>query len=217
MLKFCILLLASVSCVSSTGVIDANTYVDTILREKMPLLVRGSPQLAVIGDFSFKVSRDRTINRDMEVNMTRGTIDRLDNALQRLSDCQAPEDYEGQTIIYCYLTVQGLNVTFTALVKDDPLVAAWTIAWVNVAVRNTTAHFEASAPPGGDGTLRTFLIHDIRLDVTYDSNLSLNVHRSWKFKEEINDRVKKELMDIFQYDYKDLLSRAVESVPFPRP
>ncbi|KAH7966640.1 hypothetical protein HPB49_018162 [Dermacentor silvarum] len=155
MLKLCVLVLASVSCASSTGVSDANAYVDTILREKMPLLVRGSPQLATIGDFSFKA-------------------------------------------------------------KEDTLATVWTTTWVNVAVRNTTAHFEASAPQGRNGTLRTFIIDHIRLHVTYDSNLSFHERRSRKFKEEIYTRVEYELMQIFQFDYKDLLSRAVESVTFPR-
>ncbi|KAL1474300.1 hypothetical protein MTO96_038082 [Rhipicephalus appendiculatus] len=100
--------------------------------------------------------------------------------------------------------------------KGDTLVAIWKTIWVNVGVRDTMAQFEASAPINQGGTLRTFLLEDIKLDVTYDSNLSLNEGRREKFKEEIVVRVKDELRHIFYNDYKDLLRRAVESVTFPR-
>ncbi|XP_070392797.1 salivary anticoagulant protein P23-like [Dermacentor albipictus] len=148
--------------------------------------------------------------------MTRGEIRGLDTALQKLGHCPAPFLRDGETVVFCNLAVQGLNITFTALAKGDTLVAIWKTIWVNVAVKDTMAQFEASAPNGRDGTLRTFLIEDIRLDVTYDSDLSLNSARSQKFKEEIAARVKDELRHIFYNDYKDLLRRAVESVPFPR-
>ncbi|KAL1425105.1 hypothetical protein MTO96_019456 [Rhipicephalus appendiculatus] len=190
MLKLCILVLATASYVSSAGVSDANTFVDTIFREKMPFLVKGSPRLfpyATIADFKFKVYKNQITNRDLKVNMTRGEIRGLDTALQRLGDCQAPFLRDGQTVVVCNLAVQGLNITFTSLAKGDTLVAIWKTIWVNVG-----------------------------LDVTYDSNLSLNEGRREKFKEEIVVRVKDELRHIFYNDYKDLLRRAVESVTFPR-
>ncbi|KAL3243715.1 hypothetical protein MRX96_020102 [Rhipicephalus microplus] len=179
MLKLCILVLATVSYVSSAGVGDANTFVDTIFREKMPFLVKGSPRLfpfATIADFKFKVYKNQITNRDLK----------------------------------------GLNITFTSLAKGDTLIAIWKTIWVNVGVRDTMAQFEASAPINQGGTLRTFLLDDIKLDVTYDSDLSLNEGRREKFKEEIIVRVKDELRHIFYNDYKDLLRRAVESVTFPR-
>ncbi|XP_037562578.1 uncharacterized protein LOC119441967 isoform X2 [Dermacentor silvarum] len=219
MLKVCILVLATASYASAAGVSDANTFVDQVFREKMPFLVKGSPRLfpyATIGDFRFKVYKTQITNRDLKVNMTRGEIRGLDTALQRLGDCQAPFLRDGQTVVFCNLAMQGLNITFTSLAKGDTLVAIWKTIWVNVAVKDTMAQFEASAPIGRDGTLRTFLIEDIRLDVTYDSDLSLNSARSQKFKEEVAARVKDELRHIFYNDYKDLLRRAVESVTFPR-
>ncbi|KAH6938643.1 hypothetical protein HPB50_011223 [Hyalomma asiaticum] len=219
MLKLFILVLATVGYVSPAGVSDANTFVDTVFREKMPLLVKGSPRLfpyATIPDFKFKVYKNQITNRDLKVNMTRGEIRGLDTALQRLGDCPAPFLRDGQIVVACNLAVQGLNITFTSLAKGDTLIAIWKTIWVNVAVRDTMAHFEASAPIGQGGSLRTFLIEDIRLDVTYDSDLSLNEGRRLKFQEEIMVRVKDELRQIFYNDYKDLLRRAVESVTFPR-
>uniref|UniRef100_A0A023FU55 Putative tpa exp: secreted protein n=1 Tax=Amblyomma cajennense TaxID=34607 RepID=A0A023FU55_AMBCJ len=219
MIKFIVLVLATVSYASSASVSDANTFVDTVFREKMPFLVKGSPRLfpyATIPDFRFKVFKTGLTNRDLKVNMTRGEIRGFDNALQRAGDCQSPFLRDGQIIISCNLAVRGLNVTFTALAKGDTLVAIWKTIWVHVTVRDTIAHFEASAPAGRDGTLRTFLINEILLDVEYDNDLSLNEARRQKFKEEISNRVKDELRHIFFNDYNDVLRRAVESVTFPR-
>lgn len=219
MLKLCLLFLAAASYALSATVRDSNAYVDVIFNEKMPFLVRTSERLfpyAVIPDFRFKVYKNALTNRDLKVNMTRGEIHGLETALRRAGDCQAPYIRDGQTVIGCNLIVQGVNTTFAALAKGDTLVAIWKSIWVNVVVRDTMAQFEAIAPPNRDGTLATFLLGDIKFDTTYDSDLSLNEGRRNSFKHEIENRVREELRQIFYNHYKDLLRRAVESVPFPR-
>lgn len=219
MLKLCIFFLAAASYALSASVRDANIYVDVIFHDKMPQLVRTSERLfpyAVIPDFRFKVYKNGLTNRDLKVNMTHGEIHGLETALRRAGDCQAPYLRDGQTIIGCNLMVEGVNTTFVALAKGDTLVAIWKQIWVNVVVRDTVAQFEVTAPPNRDGTLATFLLGDIKFHTTYDSDLSLNEGRRNSFKHEIETRVKEELRQIFYNHYKDLLRRAVESVPFPR-
>lgn len=219
MLKFCVVILTSLSYASSGPIRDANIFVDTIFQEKMPLFVKESPRLfpyATIEDFSFKVSKNGRTNRDLEVDMTRGEIHGLDHAVQRQGDCRALDYYSENVTIFCSLTLQGLNVTFTALAKGDTLLDIQKTIWVNVAVRRTAAFFEASTYTGRDATVFTFHIGSFQLSVTYGRSLILNEGRSQKFKEEISARVKEELMSIFNSEYKDLLSRAVESVRFPR-
>ncbi|KAH7966638.1 hypothetical protein HPB49_018160 [Dermacentor silvarum] len=209
MLIFCVVVMASLSYASSGAIRDANIFVDTIFQEKMPLLVKESPRLfpyATIEDFSFKVSKNGRTNRDLEVNMTRGEIHGLDHAVQRQGDCRAPDYYSENVTIFCSLTLQGLNVTFTALAQGDTLSAIRKTIWVNVAVRRTAAFFEASPYTGRDATLFTFHIGSFQLSVAYGHSLILNEGRSQKFKEEISARVKKELMSIFTLEYKDLLS-----------
>lgn len=219
MLLFTVVVLAIVSYASSASVSDANTFVDAVFRDKMPLLVKGSARMfpyASIPDFRFKVFKNALTNRDLKVNMTRGEIRGLDEALYRAGDCQAPFLRDGQTVITCRLAFRGLNTTFVALAKGDTLVAIWKTIWVNVLVRDTLAQFEANAPVGRDGTLRTFQVDDFKFDTTYNSDLSLNEGRREKFKEEIERRVREELMHLLYNDYKDQLRRAVESVTFPR-
>lgn len=219
MLFFTVVALAVVSYASSASVSDANTFVDAVFRDKMPLLVKGSARMfpyASIPDFRFKVFKNGLTNRDLKVNMTRGEIRGLDEALYRAGDCQAPFLRDGQTVITCSLGFRGLNTSFVALAKGDTLVAIWKTIWVNVLVRDSVAQFEANAPVGRDGTLRTFLVDNLKFDTTYDSELSLNEGRRQKFKEEIERKVRDELMHIFYNEYKDQLRRAVESVTFPR-
>ncbi|KAK8777600.1 hypothetical protein V5799_029055 [Amblyomma americanum] len=184
----------------------------------MPLLVKGSPRLfpyATIPNFNFKVFKTSLTNRDLTVKMTRGEIRGFENALQRAEDCQSSSLEDEQTLISCNLAVRGLNTTFTAQTQGDSLLGTRKTIWVDVTVRDTVAHFEASAPAGGKGTLRSFVIDHILLDVQYSRYLSLNEGRRQKFMEEIADRVKDELRRIFLNDYNKVLRRAVKSVTFP--
>ncbi|KAL3243718.1 hypothetical protein MRX96_020105 [Rhipicephalus microplus] len=155
MLTFCVLVLATANYAFSSRVSDANAFVDTIFKEKVPPLVRESRQLypyATLGDFSFKLHKDRFTNREPD-----GEHD----------------------------TWQGLNIAFTSLVTRDPQFASWNNVWVSVDVTDSIVHLEAKAPVGeGYGEVRAFVIKDMQLDVTYDSNLSLNPGNSEKFKEE---------------------------------
>ncbi|XP_049270156.1 uncharacterized protein LOC119387586 [Rhipicephalus sanguineus] len=219
MLQFCILVLATVSYVSSTTVTDANAFVDTIINEDVPVLVKESPRLfpyATIEDFSFTVHQNRVTNRDLTVNMTRGKVRGLDTAVQRREDCEALFLRDGQTIVVCDLAIQGLDITFTSLVKGDNLVGIWKTISVNVAVTDGTIQFEAKVPTGHrGGTLRAFSIKDLHLYVTYDSNLSLNEERSQKFKEEVSAKVREELRHILA-EYVSLVRRAVNLYTFPR-
>uniref|UniRef100_A0A6M2CSI2 Putative salivary secreted protein salivary gland overexpressed n=1 Tax=Rhipicephalus microplus TaxID=6941 RepID=A0A6M2CSI2_RHIMP len=231
MWTFCVIMLASASYVSKgspssstpsfrmlfdlspVGISDANTFVDNIFKDNQPPRVRESPRLypyATIGDFIFTVPKNRITNRDLTVNMTHGEVRGLDTALRRKGDCEVPFFHDGRTVVSCDLVIQGLNITFTSLVKGDSLMASWKTIWVNVDVADSNVHFEAITPVGpGIGILRAFHIVDITLDVTYDNNLSLNKGRSEKFKEEIATKVEKELRRIF-FEYKSLLPRSVE-------
>ncbi|XP_037268409.2 salivary anticoagulant protein P23 [Rhipicephalus microplus] len=219
MLKFCVLALATVSCVSSADVNDANTFIDIILKEKVPSLVKESPQLypyATIEDFSFKVPNNRITNRELKVKMTRGEVRGLETALQRFGDCQVPLLRDEQTVIVCNLTMQGVNVTFSSLVDGDSLFSGWKTIWVNVNVTDGLTRIEAKFPVGRTGgTLGAELNRDLQLDVTYDSNLSLNKGRLEKFKHEIKAKVKKELYPMYS-EYVSLLRRAVSLSAYPR-
>uniref|UniRef100_L7MBM3 Putative amblyomma 40-33 family member n=1 Tax=Rhipicephalus pulchellus TaxID=72859 RepID=L7MBM3_RHIPC len=218
MLTFCLLVLATVSHVSSSRVSDANAFVDTIFREHVPPRVRESRRLypyATIGDFSFKVHKNRFTDRDLTVNMMHGEVRGLDTALQRRGDCRAPFFRGGLSVVVCNLTMQGLNITFTSMANRDPRIDSWKTIWVNVNVTDSIVHLEAKAPAGGGhGDLRAFVIKDMRLDVTYDSELSLNTGISEKFKEEISAKVKEGLRPIFS-EYMSIVGRAVRYAHVP--
>ncbi|KAH7966639.1 hypothetical protein HPB49_018161 [Dermacentor silvarum] len=111
---------------------------------------------------------------------------------------------------------RAVDLALHVKAEGDTLFAIRKTIWVNVVVRNTASFFEAGTYTGRNGTIFTFHVGSYQLGITYSSWLRLNEGRSQKFKEEISARVKKELMSIFNFEYKDLLSRAVESVRFPR-
>ncbi|KAL1425100.1 hypothetical protein MTO96_019453 [Rhipicephalus appendiculatus] len=212
MRKFCLLVLATVSYVSSSPVSDANAVVDAIFKEHVPQLVRGSRWLypyATIEDFSFKVNENRITSRGLTVNMTHGEVRGLDTALQRRGDCRTPFFRGEMIVVVCNLTMQGLNITYTALASRDSRFASWKTIWVNANVTDGTVHLEATVPQGqGSGRLRAFDIKDMQLEVTYDSDLNLNKGSREKFKEEISAKVKEGLRPIFS-EYMLLVHHAL--------
>uniref|UniRef100_V5IDJ4 Putative neural cell adhesion molecule l1 n=1 Tax=Ixodes ricinus TaxID=34613 RepID=V5IDJ4_IXORI len=69
---------------------DPNTFVDTVLNEKLPLLIRDSPTLfpvVRIPDFNFVVAKNAFTNLDLYANLTEGAIQGLDTAAKRMGDC----------------------------------------------------------------------------------------------------------------------------------
>uniref|UniRef100_A0A131YZS5 Amblyomma 40-33 family member n=1 Tax=Rhipicephalus appendiculatus TaxID=34631 RepID=A0A131YZS5_RHIAP len=108
--------------------------------------------------------------------------------------------------------MQGVNVTFSSLANGDSLFAGWKTIWVTVAVTDGLTRIEAKFTVGQrGGTVGAELIRDLQLDVTYDSNLSLNKGRRDKFKKEIQAKVKKELYPMYS-EYVSLLRRAVRDM-----
>uniref|UniRef100_A0A023GA77 Putative tpa exp: secreted protein n=1 Tax=Amblyomma triste TaxID=251400 RepID=A0A023GA77_AMBTT len=204
----------SASCVS---VSDVNTFVDAVIREKLPLFLKESSRLfphATIVDFSFQLPKKTPTDRDLEVNMTHGEIHGFDTVLHREQDCES-STRPGAIIIFCNLTLRGLNITFTTLARDDTLGATWNTIGVHSTLQNTIAYFEASAPVGHNGNLRMFRVQEIQLDVDYGSELNLNEDQRQTFKDEVKRVVNGLLRDIFFNDYNDALRLAVESVAFP--
>nr|XP_037268408.1 uncharacterized protein LOC119159683 [Rhipicephalus microplus] len=151
MLKFCILVLATVSYVSPGTITEANAFVDTIINEDVPLLVKESPRLypyATIEDFSFTVPQNRVTNRDLTVNMTRGKVRGLDTAVQRKEDCEALFLRTDRLSLSATLPYRESGINFTSLAKGDNIVGVWKTIQVNVSVTNGTIQFEAKVPPG---------------------------------------------------------------------
>ncbi|CAN8011135.1 unnamed protein product [Ixodes pacificus] len=131
--------------------------------------------------------------RDLKVNLTEGAVRGLDTLVRRVGDCNRPIQTKGDNVLSTRKTI-----------------------WVHVAVRNTTARFEATANPGKDGSVRTFLVEQITLSASYDSNLDLNIERSRAFRSEVRNYTNAELYKILYGSYLTVLNQAVAGTFFPR-
>ncbi|CAN8025402.1 unnamed protein product [Ixodes persulcatus] len=191
---------------------DPNTFVDTVLNEKLPLLIRDSPTLfpvVRIPDFNFVVAKNAFTNLDLYANLTEGAIQGLDTAAKRMGDCLAPTYQDVVPTVSCTLDLDGLNATFLAFTRGDDWWSSLKEIWVHVVVVDYFARFEATGFGERESQLRSLEVLQIRFDTTYNKDLSLNTERQRQFKNHIEDKVKEVLQETLYGEYKSLLSRAL--------
>uniref|UniRef100_A0A090X7Y7 Putative secreted salivary gland peptide n=2 Tax=Ixodes ricinus TaxID=34613 RepID=A0A090X7Y7_IXORI len=99
MLRHGVLAIALVACAHSATVHDANNFVDTVLTEKLPPLVRASLNLfPVVRIPFFKFRRcQKLLQRTATSTLTlrRVAIRNLDIGVRRMGECQVPAVKEG--------------------------------------------------------------------------------------------------------------------------
>lgn len=211
---------ATLFCVSWAGSVrDSNAFMDQVLLQKMPGLVRSNSRLypnVTIPEFKFKVKSTSATNRDLKAKMKDGAVQGFDNGVHRTTDCNTPAPIAGNISVSCILDFNGIYTTFLAKTEGDDLLGREKRVPVNVTVVDTTGRFEASAAPGRAGIVRTFHIEKIRLRTVYGNNLHLNDARRTEFLRNIEEKVTAVLYDALYNDYMNLLGRAVEGAAFPR-
>lgn len=211
--------LAIVAYVSASSVSDANHFLDTVLGEKVPALIEDYQSLypfATTLPSYFEIpSTNILTNRALQVDVSHGEYRGFHDAVKRLGDCQAPVLRDGKTSIKCTLDFAGMTANYTTMTKGDNLLATQKTIWVRAVVVDTTGQFEAVAEPGRNGSLQTFQIDNLKLQVTNDDNLKLNQRRQREFTRYFEEIVRIRLLDFFYDNYRRVLARAVSSVPFP--
>ncbi|KAH7967548.1 hypothetical protein HPB49_025659 [Dermacentor silvarum] len=202
------------------GARDSNAFMDQILLQKMPTLVRSNSRLypnVTIPEFKFKVEATRGINRDLKVKMKEGAIRGFDTGVHRTTDCNPPAPVAFNVSISCVLDFNGIYTTFLAKTEGDNLLGTEKRVPVNVTVVDTTGRFEATSSTGRAGIVRTFHIDRIRLRTTYGDNLHLNDARKTEFIRQIEEKVMAVLYDALYNDYMHLLNHAIDGLRFPNP
>lgn len=203
----------------AASVQDSNAFMDQVLLQKMPSLVRSNSRLypnVTIPEFKFKVQSTAVSNRDLKAKMKEGAVQGFEKGVRRITDCNAPARIAGNTSISCILDFGGIYTTFLAKTEGDDLLGRDKRVPVNVTVVDTTGRFEASAAPNKAAIVRTFHIERIRLRTVYGDNLHLNDARRAAFLQNIEEKVTAVLYDTLYNDYMNLLGRAVEGASFPR-
>uniref|UniRef100_A0A090XDD5 Secreted protein n=1 Tax=Ixodes ricinus TaxID=34613 RepID=A0A090XDD5_IXORI len=120
-------------------VTDSNVFVDTVLSQRVPAIIRTTPSLypaAQIPFHNFKIKKTGLGIRDLKVNLTEGAVRGAGTPWSDASgDCNRPTQVAGNTSITCTLDLSGLNVTYTAQTKGDNVLSTRKTIWVHVAVR----------------------------------------------------------------------------------
>ncbi|XP_077516417.1 salivary anticoagulant protein P23-like isoform X2 [Amblyomma americanum] len=216
MKQFALLLCVVAYVGGSNSVNEANDFIDVVILQRMPSLIRETPGLyptAPLPPFAFKVYKTAITNRDLKVNVTRGGIKNFDTSVQRVGNCD-PKVVAGNTSVTCMLSFDGITTDLVAVTKGDNLIGTVKEVDVQAVVYNTTGMFEVTAAPNRPGFVRTFFVEHIKLAVTPGSNLDLNAIRMSNFKSYIANYLREELYLNLYGNYQTLLNYAVARMNF---
>uniref|UniRef100_G3MRY7 Salivary secreted protein n=1 Tax=Amblyomma maculatum TaxID=34609 RepID=G3MRY7_AMBMU len=200
----------------SNKVNEANDFIDVVLLQRMPMLIRDTPGLyptAPLPPFTFKVYKTAITNRDLKVNVTRGGIKNFDTAVRRVGDCD-PKVVAGNTSVTCVISFDGIASDMVAVTKGDNLLGTIKDVGVQAVVYNTTGTMEVTAARNRPGFVRTFFVEHVKLEVTPGDNLDLNAVRMSNFKSYIANYLREELYLNLYGNYQTLLNYAVATMNF---
>uniref|UniRef100_A0A6M2E867 Putative conserved secreted protein n=1 Tax=Amblyomma tuberculatum TaxID=48802 RepID=A0A6M2E867_9ACAR len=200
----------------SDRVNEANDFIDVVLLQRMPSLMKETPGLypsAPVPPFSFKVYKTAITNRDLKVNVTRGAIKNFDTSVRRVGNCD-PKVVAGNTCVTCKLSFDGIAADLVAVTKGDNLFGTVKNVDVQAVVYNTTGMFEVTAARNQPGFVRTFFVEHVNLEVTPGGNLDLNAIRMINFKSYIANYLREELYLNLYGNYQTLLNYAVARMNF---
>uniref|UniRef100_L7MBL5 Putative amblyomma 40-33 family member n=1 Tax=Rhipicephalus pulchellus TaxID=72859 RepID=L7MBL5_RHIPC len=200
----------------SSSVNQANDFIDVVLLQRMPALIRETPGLfpaAPLPPHYFKVYKTSITNRDLKVNVTRGGIRNFDTAIHRVGDC-IPALVAGNTSVSCTLSFDGILAELVAVTKGDNLLNIVKSVDVEALVYNTTGRLEVTAAPNRPGFVRTLFVEGVNFDVRPGSNLDLNEVRMNNFKTHIANFLREELYMNIYGNYQILLNHACARMSF---
>uniref|UniRef100_G3MSN5 Uncharacterized protein n=1 Tax=Amblyomma maculatum TaxID=34609 RepID=G3MSN5_AMBMU len=194
----------------SSGVAQANHFIDFVFLERMPNLIKETPGLypsAPLSPFTFTVEKTAITNRDLVVNVTMGGLKNFDTAIRRFGDCE-PRQEAGNSSITCTLSFDGIAADVFTVVKGDNILA--TVKSVNVdgVVHNATGVFDFTKAPNRPGYIRTFVIRHADFYVTPGDNLDLNAVRMSEFTYYISKYLRDTLYSYLYGPYKRVLDFA---------
>ncbi|XP_037510945.1 uncharacterized protein LOC119387583 isoform X2 [Rhipicephalus sanguineus] len=200
----------------SSSVNQANDFIDVVLLQRMPALIRETPGLfpaASLPPHYFKVYKTSITNRDLKVNVTRGGIRNFDTAIHRVGDC-VPALVAGNTSVSCTLSFDGILAELVTVTKGDNLLNIVKSVDVEALVYNTTGRLEITAAPNRPGFVRTLFVEGVNFDVRPGANLDLNEVRMNNFKTNIANFLREELYMNIYGNYQILLNHAAARMSF---
>lgn len=200
----------------SSSVSQANDFIDVVLLQRMPALIRETAGLfpaAPLPPHYFKVYKTAITNRDLKVNVTRGGIRNFDTAVHRVGDC-IPAVIAGNTSVSCTLSFDGILAELVAVTKGDNLLGIVKSVDVEAIVYNTTGRLEVTAAPNRPGFVRTLFVETVNFDIRPGANLDLNEVRMNNFKTHISNFLREELFMNIYGNYQTLLNHACSRMNF---
>lgn len=200
----------------SSSVNQANEFMDVVLLQRMPVLIRETPGLfpsAPLPPYYFKVHKTSITNRDLKVNVTRGEIKYFDTAVHRVGDC-IPALVAGNTSVTCTIRFDEILAKLVTVTKGDNLLGIVKTVDVDALVYNTTGRLEVTAAPNRPGFVRTLFVETVNIGVRPGDNLDLNEVRMSNFKSHIANFVREEFYMNVYGNYQTLLNHAVARMNF---
>ncbi|KAH7961723.1 hypothetical protein HPB52_011581 [Rhipicephalus sanguineus] len=189
---------------------QANDFVDTVLLQRMPTLIR---ETVVHGHLSlpfhyFKVYKTAWLmNRDLKVYVLSGRFRHFSTAVRRNDDCVLSM-VAGNVSVSCSLSIDGIVAELQTEAKGDNLLATKKSVRVDAQMYGMTGRLEVTSAMNQPAFLRSFVVENGYFHVTVGHNLELNSVRMSNFESNIRWYLGQHLQEKFYTYYEALLRHA---------
>ncbi|KAM7303325.1 uncharacterized protein LOC120843446 [Ixodes scapularis] len=216
--------ISSLFCVSlviagafAGSILDANMYMDAVLRDHLPNNVR-SLNLDPVGVPAFNVKVDSTgfTNRDLKAEFRSGTLYGLSSTLRRRGDCGVPGWQGANVTTGCYMSLDGLRITFDGSAKGYDMSGSKKDFSMDLIVEKTNAFVEATSWSGRPAVLKTLTVTGVNFRINMNKSLHLNSKRQKKFEKAISQSVQNLFLGVLYGPFREALNRSVARVALPR-
>ncbi|XP_075537915.1 salivary anticoagulant protein P23-like [Dermacentor variabilis] len=189
------------------SVSKANDFVDTVLLQRMPTLVRRYQGSFSLAPYYFKVYKTSWTNRDLKVYVNSGQFRNFDTSVRRVGDCVLAM-VAGNVSLSCALSIGGIAAELHTETKGDGLLGIIKSVRVEALQYQTTGKVEVTAALNQPAFVRTLIVDNAGFEVTPGHNLELNSIRMRNFKSRMGAYLMEQMREKFYSNYEAILRHA---------
>uniref|UniRef100_A0A6M2D088 Putative salivary secreted protein n=1 Tax=Rhipicephalus microplus TaxID=6941 RepID=A0A6M2D088_RHIMP len=192
---------------------QANEFVDSVLLQRMPTLVRETSEHLSLPSCYFTVHSTSWRENDLEVEVISGRFRNFRNAVRRRGNC-VHSMVAGNVTISCSLSIDGVVAELMTETECGCWYGSRNYIHVDARMCGTTGRLEVTSARNEPAFLRTFVVDNSCFDVTLGGNFFLSSNQRNSLESDIRRYLVTQLQQKFSSYYEEKLEQAFSRMSF---
>ncbi|XP_064488730.1 uncharacterized protein LOC135400761 [Ornithodoros turicata] len=196
---------------------EANSYIDTVLRNYLPNNVRNLKlDPASLPEFQVKLA-GKNLLKTFKAKLKHGQLNGLSHVVKRRGDCSAT-GWQGRNVtLGCWLALDGLRSHFDVSSKGDSFFDSKKKYAVDLVVNNTNFFVEVTQQKPRLPSVKTLTVANISFNLTASKTLDLNSQRWKQLEASVKEVVQGGVRDLLYGPFRKALELSVKTLQLPTP